>query len=261
MHRLLLVLALVAPTPTLAEAVPPDDRPDHTWPVAPADPRVASPPQARVKPGDPVLKIPAPAESTAVTAMLPFGKVKDLVWDAQDQMWSTRFLMPRNVEDGVYWIHVVVTAADGTVDWYRISYTVDTKTPVLSVDLHDRAVSAGSSLAMTARPIVGFLELGSEMLQALDRDAAARAKAFVELKSMVARIPTAGVETPLVSDRDAEAAWHGSLVLPEDLAPGAHRVEVTATDVAGNRHTVVEHVAVLEAPVAVVSAPGKRVED
>ena len=261
MHRLLLVLVLLVPTPTLAGVVTPDDRPDHTSLIAPADPRVASLTPARVKTAAPVLKIPAPAESAAVTAMLPFGEVKDLVWDAQDQVWSTRFLVPRSVEDGVYWIHVVVTAADDSVDWYRISYTVDTKAPVLRVDLHDRAVSAGSSLAMTARPLVGFLELGSEMLQALGRDAAARATAFVELTSMVARIPTAGVETLLVSNRDAKATWHGSLVLPEDLAPGTHRVEVTATDIAGNKHTVVEHIAILEAPVAVVSAPDKRGED
>lgn len=261
MHRLLLVLAFLVPAPTHAGVVMPDDRPDHTSLIAPANPRVASLSPARVKTAAPMLKIPAPAESAAVTAMLPFGEVKDLVWDAQDQVWTTRFLMPRGVEDGVYWIHVVVTAADDSVDWYRISYTVDTKAPVFRVDLHDRAVSAGSSLAMTANPIVSFLELGSEMLQALGRDAAARATAFVEPKSMVARIPTAGVETLLVSDRDAKATWHGSLVLPEDLAPGTHRVEVTATDIAGNKHTVVEHVAVLEAPVAVVSAPDKRGEE
>ncbi|MCO4773830.1 MAG: VWA domain-containing protein [Deltaproteobacteria bacterium] len=225
----------------------------YTSLVAHADPRVASLTPARIKPGDPVLKIPAPASSAAVTAMLPFGEVKDLVWDGQDQVWTTRFLVPRSVDDGVYWIHVVVTGEDGGTDWYRISYTVDTKAPVLRVQLQRDRVAAGSALAMTARPVIGFLELGSEMLQALGRDAAARAKAYVDIKSVVARIPSAGVETVLLSDRDSEAGWHGSLTLPDDLPPGSHRLEVTATDVAGNKHTVVERFDVLEAPVAMAT--------
>ena len=222
----------------------------YTSLVAHADPRVASLTPARIKPGDPVLKIPAPQNAVAVTAMLPFGEVKDLVWDAQETVWTTRFLVPRTAVDGVYWIHVIVTEEDGNTDWYRISYTVDTKAPVLRVELPHRRLSAGETLVMSARPIIGFLELGSEMIQALGRDAAARAKAYVDIKSVVARIPSANLETTLGSDRNEEAGWRGSVVLPDDLPPGHHRVEITATDVAGNKHTVVEHFEVLDTGVA-----------
>jgi len=222
----------------------------YTSLVAHADPRVASLTPARIKPGDPVLKIPAPADSAAVTAMLPFGEVKDLVWDAQDQVWTTRFLVPRTVADGVYWIHVVVTGEDGATDWYRISYTVDTKAPVLRVELPHSRLAAGAALALSARPVVGFLELGNEMLQALGRDAAARAKAFVDIKSVVARIPGLGVETTLASSPDAEAGWHGALPIPDGAPEGSYRVEVTATDVAGNKHTAVERFEVVGGAVA-----------
>jgi len=226
----------------------------YTSLVAHADPRVASLSPARIKPGDPVLKIPAPASAIAVTAMLPFGEVKDLVWDAQETVWTTRFLVPRTVQDGVYWIHILVTEQDGDTDWYRISYTVDTKAPVLRVELPTRQLSIGQALVMRARPIVGFLEMGSEMIAALGRDAAQRAKAFVDIKSVVARIPDSGSETTLTSDPDAESGWHGSIVLPDGLEPGSHRLEITATDVAGNKHTVVEHFEVLETGVASLDA-------
>ena len=225
----------------------------YTSLVAHADPRVASLSPARIKPGDPVLKIPAAANAVAVTAFLPFGEVKDLVYDADETVWTTRFLVPKKTADGVYWIHVVVTEADGDTSWFRISYTVDTKAPVLRVDVHDhRQLAPGGVLAMTARPIVGFLELGNEMIQSLGRDAAARAKAFVDIKQVLARLPELGLEVALVSDPDAEVGWHGAFALPADTPVGTYRLEVTATDVAGNRHTVVEPINITEAAMAAV---------
>jgi len=222
----------------------------YTSLVAHADPRVASLTPARIKPGDPILKIPAPQNAVSVTAMLPFGEVKDLVWDAKETVWSTRFLVPRSAPDGVYWIHVLVTESDGDTDWYRISYTVDTKAPVLRVELQRTTVNSGATLVMSARPVVGFLELGTEMIQSLGRDAAARAKAYVDIKSVVARLAGSSTEALLVSAAGQEAGWRGSMVLPDDLLPGRHRLQVTATDVAGNKHTVVVHFEVLESGVA-----------
>lgn len=221
----------------------------YTTLVAHADPRVASLTPARVKPGDPVLKIPAPAGAIGVTAFLPFGEVKELVWDAEETVWTTRFLVPRSASDGVYWIHVVVTGDDGATTWFRVSYTVDTTAPVLRAEVPPRGLP-GQSLAMTARPVVGFLELGEAMIQSLGRDAAARAKAFADIKSVVARVPGTSIEAVLTSDADATPGWHGALELPEDLAPGRYRVEITATDVAGNKHTVVEPLEVLGGAVA-----------
>ncbi len=231
----------------------------YTSLVAHADPRVASLTPARIKPGDPVLKIPAPADAVAVTAFLPFGEVKDLVFDPSETVWTTRFLVPKETNDGVYWIHVVVTESDGDTSWYRISYTVDTKAPVLRVDIRNlNQLVPGALLAVTARPIVGFLELGSEMIQALGRDAAARAKAFVDIKQVVARIPEIDAEVLLVSNQDAEAGWHGEIELPDHMEPGTYRLEVTATDVAGNRHTVVEPIEVTDTAIAAVQEEVQR---
>ena len=218
----------------------------YTSLVAHADPRVASLTPQRIKPGDPVLTIPAPRDAVAVTAFLPFGEVKDMVPTPGGEAWTTRFLVPRSVDDGVYWIHVVATSANGESDWYRISYTVDTTAPVLVVDLGDvYAVSPGDLLLVSARPVVGFLELGQEMIRSLGRDAAARAKAYVDIKEVVARIGGTSRWSRLCSEERGEAGWHGEVEIPRDLAPGRHTLEITATDVAGNKHTVVREFTVL----------------
>lgn len=219
----------------------------YTSLVAHADPRVASLTPARIKPGDPVLAIPAPRDAVAVTAFLPFGEVKDLVFETSADLWTTRFLVPRSVDDGVYWIHVVATLQDGSSEWFKVSYTVDTTAPVmtLALDNPDGTYGAGEVLEMHARPVIGFLELGEEMVRSLGEDAAARAKAFVDVKRVIARLDGTRLETRLQSDAQGAPGWHGAIHLPVDLRPGRYELELTATDVAGNRHTVVREIVVV----------------
>ena len=218
----------------------------YTSLVAHADPKVASLTPARIKPGDPVLAIPAPRDAVAVTAFLPFGEVKDLALEGATGLWMTRFLVPRSARDGVYWIHVVATLRDGGTEWFKISYTVDTLAPVVDVTLDqpDGRYGAGDVVALNARPVIGFLELGEEMVRALGQDAAARAKAFVDIKRVVARIGGTDVETVLLSEAGAAPGWRGELHLPAGLRPGRYELEITATDVAGNKHTVVREIVV-----------------
>ena len=158
----------------------------------------------------------------------------------------TRFLVPRSARDGVYWIHVVATLRGGGSEWFKVSYTVDTTAPVLEVALDeaDGRYGAGDVLELTARPVIGFLELGEEMVRALGQDAAARAKAFVDVKRVVARLSGTQLETLLLSEAGSAPGWHGALHLPVDLRPGRYELEVTATDVAGNKHTVVREIVV-----------------
>ena len=227
----------------------------YTSLVAHADPRVASLTPARVKPGDPVLAIPAPMGSIAVTAFLPFGEVKDLVYDDRSGLWVTRFLVPRSVRDGVYWIHVVATDERGLSEWFKVSYTIDTLAPVVRVDLdggEGDAFYVGEAIEISTRPVIGFLELGSEMIRALGRDAAARAKAFVDVKSVVARVGGTDLEAVLVSTRGTEPGWHGTIELPVEMAPGDYTLEVTATDVAGNKHTVTQDIEVRRGAVTAI---------
>jgi Ca-activated chloride channel family protein len=85
-------------------------------------------------PGDPVLTVHAPRDAVQVTASFPFGLVKDLAWDAAEESWKVRFLVPNDVPDGVYQAKVVIVHADGTIELARATYTIDSTEPDFVVE-------------------------------------------------------------------------------------------------------------------------------
>src|SRR5258706_10971331 len=67
---------------------------------------------ARVKPGDPELRVQAPPDATAVTVELPFeGAPRAAVRDGGE--WVARFLVPSGWPDGSYDARVTITRGDG----------------------------------------------------------------------------------------------------------------------------------------------------
>ncbi|MBK9035536.1 MAG: VWA domain-containing protein [Myxococcales bacterium] len=80
-------------------------------------------------PGDPVLSIRAPKDAVQVTAQFPFGLTKDLEWDTHDEQWKVRFLVPKDVVDGVYFAKIVIVRADGTIEIAKAKYTIDASEP------------------------------------------------------------------------------------------------------------------------------------
>jgi Ca-activated chloride channel family protein len=93
-------------------------------------------------PGDPILRVAAPRDAQGVTAYFPFGLVQDLHWDEGTEQWMTRFLVPKNVPDGVYDVKVAVTHADGHVEASITQYTIDAKEPAFEVLVEPRAGGA-----------------------------------------------------------------------------------------------------------------------
>lgn len=86
-------------------------------------------------PGDPLLEVRAPRNARQVTAVFPFGLVEDLAWDEARERWATRFLVPKDVADGVYDVKVVVVEADGTVREGLVRYTIDAEDPEALVEV------------------------------------------------------------------------------------------------------------------------------
>jgi Ca-activated chloride channel family protein len=93
-------------------------------------------------PGDPILRVAAPRDAQRVTAYFPFGLVQDLYWDEGTEQWMTRFLVPKNVPDGVYDVKVAVTHADGHVEASITQYTIDAREPAFEVLVEPRAGGA-----------------------------------------------------------------------------------------------------------------------
>jgi Ca-activated chloride channel family protein len=67
----------------------------------------------RFQPGDPELRVHAPAGARDVTVVFPFGETKTATWDARQGAWTVRFLVPPGTPEGVYAIHILVTLDDG----------------------------------------------------------------------------------------------------------------------------------------------------
>jgi len=87
----------------------------------------------QIQPGDPEVRVPAPADARAVTVTFPFGATKAARYEPELGAWTVRFLIGRDTPDGVYHVYVRITHADGHVELLRLSYTVDTAAPAVSV--------------------------------------------------------------------------------------------------------------------------------
>jgi hypothetical protein len=104
-----------------------------------------------IQPGDPEVKVPAPADAREVLVSFPFGETKRAVWDADLDAWMVRFLIDKDTPDGSYLARVTVTHADGRVQLMSLPYTVDTHAP--AVQLTARRVAGGYQI--TARQTDG----------------------------------------------------------------------------------------------------------
>lgn len=108
----------------------------------------------RIKPGDPILMVEAPENATSVVASFPFGLIENLEKDIRTDLWSCRFLVPRNVKDGTYHIKVMIICSDGERYELAVPYTIDSKAP--GVDVHTEVVTnaTGRALKVFAVPKV-----------------------------------------------------------------------------------------------------------
>ena len=86
-----------------------------------------------IQPGDPEVRIPAPADARSVVLVFPFGDTKLAHYDAESQTWIARFLIDPETADGRYWVRVTVEHANGELEEMRLPYTVDTQPPSVSL--------------------------------------------------------------------------------------------------------------------------------
>ena len=99
-----------------------------------------------IKPGDPILRVPAGPGVTDVVAWYPFGETRRLVRDLEtdrDADFSDRFLVPRAWEERAYRVDVFIRHADGTVDQKGTWYNLDEAGPRSQPSPGQRAAAGG----------------------------------------------------------------------------------------------------------------------
>ncbi len=163
-----------------------------------------------IPPGDPVLSVQAPEDARQVVAYFPFGLVKRLRWDPMREHWSARFLVPRDVEDGVYEIRILIVDADGQRRWKTVEYRIDGTEPEF-----ETWVSA-------------FAEPGEVLPIEVDP--------FEPVVEVVAWLP-GQASTPVRLTLDTETGtYRGALTMPDEFPEGGVTVRVQVRDRARNRH-------------------------
>lgn len=155
-------------------------------------------------PGDPVLKVRAPRDAKRVTAAFPFGVSQDLAWDEFSESWMTRFLVPKDAVDGSYDVPVVIVQADGSVTATVAHYTIDARSPEVTVD---------------ARVVDGGVEL----------------RVMCDEPAMEVRAVGVGVAGSAIALAAGDGGRdHRTFLGKVALAPGKHRLRVVVADAARN---------------------------
>ena len=89
----------------------------------------------QLQPGDPEVRIPAPADAKRVVVVFPFGVTKIAHYETALRAWTVRFLVAHGTPDGTYHVVVRVTHADDRVEILRLSYVVDSQAPWVTLRL------------------------------------------------------------------------------------------------------------------------------
>ncbi len=174
-----------------------------------------------IKPGDPVLRVRADASIRSVVAVFPFGLTKPLTYLASEDVWETRFLAPKTMQDGRYRCRLILTDGQGNVFQEEKGFTIDSRPPQLQVTMNPKVVRAGERV---------------EVLVAADADT----------RRIAVRL--AGGQ-PVAVKWDAERKINvGVLPVPAGLPAGRYVLLVTAEDFAHN-------VSSREMPLDILSAP------
>jgi hypothetical protein len=174
---------------------------------------------ARTLPGDPEIRVAAPADARAVTVDLPFGETVQARWDAEAGEWIARFLVPRDAEEGPQTVRVTITLADGTREVRSTGYVVDSTPPRLAFQVRGEA-----------RPGALVTVRATQVVSGAARSGRSHALGAVDARRVELRMPD-GVVFPMA--QTARGVWEAKVRVPED-ASGTLHVHAYAVDLAAN---------------------------
>jgi Ca-activated chloride channel family protein len=184
---------------------------------------------ARALPGDPEIRIAAPADARAVTIDLPFGETIAAHWDADEAVWIARFLIPKDDAEGMHSVRVTITGADGERTVRSIGYTVDSAPPRFRVEVIGRA-RPGGEVTLRATQVATADDRRQAGLPSTGNLSPQRALMLFDTRRVEARLPD---RTVLALNQRARGTWEARWRIPDDLS-GAVTLHVFGVDVAAN---------------------------
>jgi Ca-activated chloride channel family protein len=221
----------VDPSLPLAQAVVPNELPEgvsHEGIFGPATAVQVLP--ARVKPGDPELRVSAGPDLVAVRVALPFEPhPREALRDPRRGDFVLRFLVPSGWPDGSYDARVTLVRASG-VEERTVPIRVDTTAAAIAVLSAPRRVRPGDEIRLALKPAFPLGRVAE--LFGREGGLANQVKGAMEVKEVLVRAPwgelvRAHLSGPL-------GIYAATLHAPADVAEGRVELEVVASDAAGN---------------------------
>jgi Ca-activated chloride channel family protein len=170
-----------------------------------AAPRSLLRPRA-IRPGDPLLRVKTDPDIVSVRAIFPFGLVKNLVYLPSEDVWQTRFLVPKEVQDGTYSCRLILRDRAGNQYDEKKSFLVDSRPPVLKA-LWQGPVMRGKTV---------------KIIVSADQDT----------RHIYAKLE--GMRPVKVQWDQREKASVGFIIVPENLPAGLYEIQVVGEDFAHN---------------------------
>lgn len=160
-----------------------------------------------IRPGDPILRVKTDESVVSVTALFPFGLVKNLRRLEDEDVWQTRFLAPKDTPDGRHEVRLSMRDAQGRVFRETKTFLISSRPPTVRARLEKLRFRRGETVEL-------------------------RASATRTTRTLTARMY--GVPPAALRWNPAEKLNTGSLRIPNDLPPGDYTLRFTAEDFAHN---------------------------
>ena len=191
---------------------------------------------ARVKPGDPEIRVHAPA-SARVHVTLPWQRRPvRAVWDAPAGEHVARFLVPAGWPDGSWTATVMIDYAAGARELRPVELHVDTHAAAVAVVSAPSTVRPGETVLLALKPAIALDEVAAALTAKTPGGAEAALKSAMDVKEILVRAPwgevaRAKMDGPLGASL---GIWRAALHVPRLQARGEVELEVVACDTAGN---------------------------
>ncbi|HEU4385285.1 MAG TPA: hypothetical protein VFR85_17505 [Anaeromyxobacteraceae bacterium] len=233
-NALLAIAAAAAAALALFLAFSEDPPPAHARASPRASPAAPPPVEvmpARVKPGDPEIRVPADPSLAAVRVELPFHPgPRDAVLDEPSRAFVLRFLVPPGIADGTYQARVTLLRRDGSVEIRSAPVRVDTAPAAVAVLSAPDEIRPGEPLRLWLKPALPVSSAAAAM--ARPSDAASALRSAMEVREIWVRAPWGEVARARM--QGPVGAWEAELHPPAWLQAGPARLEIASADAAGN---------------------------
>jgi len=222
----------VDPSLPLAQVLVPNELPEGVSPEGIFGPEASVQIlPARVKPGDPELRVDAGPGAVSVEVSLPFEpRPREAIRDERRGDFVLRFLVPPGFPDGSYEARIRILRADGSAEERRAPIRVDTTAAALAVLSAPTQVRPGERFQLALKPALPAARLPA--LAGHPGGFGNALKGAMEVKEVLVRAPWGEIASARLEG--AAGIWRTELRAPDEGAAGAGELELVASDAAGN---------------------------